>query len=232
MANSKCLIKLHSPLDKIKNLLTKPLAQMAIVLLCALSVEWLILPFTKNPFLVALPILAAVGVVFFSHRRSNESLKQIGYRFDNFGACLRLLALPMLAFFLALAIIGYGLGSLRFDKLFDLAFLKKGAWLFVWGLVQQHALQAFFNRRAQSVWGSGYRSVLFAAAIFALLHLPNFWLVIATFCGGMMWASVYQKIPNLFALALSHGLMSTALVLSAPPAALHGMRVGYNYFRL
>ena len=38
---------------------------MAIVLLCALAVEWLILPFSKNPFLVALPILIAVGVVFF-----------------------------------------------------------------------------------------------------------------------------------------------------------------------
>ncbi len=224
--------KLSSSLDKIKFFPANPLAQMAIVLLCALAVEWLVLPFSKNPILVALPILIAVGVVFFSHRAEKETLKEIGYRFDNFWSCLRLLALPMLVFFAALALIGYGLGSLRFDKLFDLAFLKKGAWLFVWGLIQQHALQAFFNRRAQAVWEKDYKSVLFAASIFALLHLPNFWLVIATFLGGVMWAAVYQIIPNLFALALAHGLMSTALVLSAPPAALHGMRVGYNYFRL
>lgn len=219
-------------MDKAKNFLTNPLAEMAIVLLCAVCVEWLILPFTKNPFIIALPIVIAVAVVFFSHRRNDESLKEIGYRFDNFAACLRLLALPMLVFFIALSVLGWSLGSLRYGNLYDANFLKKAAWLFVWGLIQQHALQAFFNRRAQDVWGAGFTSILIASSIFALLHLPNFWLTIATFFGGLMWTSVYQRAPNLFALALSHGIMSTALVLSAPPAAMHGMRVGYNYFRL
>ena len=219
-------------MDAIKNFLTKPLAEMAIVLLCALCVEWLILPFTKNPFIVALPILVAVGVVFFSHRRNNESLKEIGYRFDNFLACWRLLILPMLAFFIVLTALGWALGSLRLADVFSWAFARKYVWLFVWGLIQQHVLQAFFNRRAQDVWGKGFASILVATTIFAVLHLPNFWLTIATFLGGLMWTSVYQRIPNLFALALSHGLMSAALVLSAPPAAMHGMRVGYNYFHL
>lgn len=219
-------------MNTLKDFLTKPLAEMAIVLFCALAVEWLILPFTKNPFVIALPILIVVGVVFFAHRRRGESLKEIGYRFDNFIACWRILILPMLAFFVGLTVLGWLLGSLRYGDVFSCAFLKKYVWLFLWGLVQQHALQAFFNRRVQDVWGKGYASVLIAAAIFALLHLPNLWLTIATFLGGLMWARVYQKVPNLFALALSHGLMSTALVLSAPPAALHGMRVGYNYFRL
>lgn len=205
---------------------------MAIVLLCALAVEWLILPFAKNPLAVALPILIIVGVIFFSHLRNNETLKEIGYRFDNFAACLRLLVLPMTAFIAALTIIGWLSGSLRFGDVFSWAFGRKYVWLCVWGLIQQHALQAFFNRRAQAVWGKGYLSILIAATIFAVLHLPNFWLTVATFLGGVMWASVYQRTPNLLALALSHGLMSAVLVLSAPPAALHGMRVGYNYFGL
>ena len=219
-------------MDAIRNYTAKPLAEMAIVLFCALAVEWLILPFTKNPFLVALPIVVIVSVVFFSHRARGETLKEIGYRFDNFAACWRILIVPMLAFFVGLTIIGWALGSLRYADVFSFAFVKKYVWLFVWGLVQQHALEAFFNRRSQAVWGKGYLSVFVAASIFALLHLPNLWLTVATFLGGLMWARVYQKVPNLFALALSHGLMSAALVLSQPPAALHGMRVGYNYFRL
>jgi membrane protease YdiL (CAAX protease family) len=218
-------------LNQIKKILTKPAAEMAIVLLCALCVEWLILPFSKNPFLVGLPIATTVGVIFFSHRRRGETLKEIGYRFDNFLPCLRALALPMAAFFTALTAIGWSLNSLHFETASSWT-LKKYSELILSALIQQHVLQAFFNRRAQEVWGVGFASVLFAAAVFALLHLPNFWLTIATLLGGLMWASVYQKVPNLFALALSHGLMSTALVLSQPPAALHGMRVGYNYFRL
>ncbi len=222
-----------SLLNKIKNLIpTSPLAEMSIVLLCALAVEWTILPFTKNPFIFALPILIAVAVIYFSQRRKNESLREIGYRFDNFLECFRLLALPMLAFFIALTILGWTLGSLRFNDLFGSAFFRKYIWLFVWGLIQQHALQAFFNRRAQEIYGKGYLSVFVAAMIFALLHLPNFWLTIATFCGGLMWAFVYQRVPNLFALAISHAVMSGVLVLTMPTAALHGMRVGYNYFRL
>jgi len=222
----------NPPTSNSPNFLINPLAEITIVILCALCVEWLVLPFTKNPFLVALPIIIAVGFIFFSHRRNNESIKEIGYRFDNFFECWRFLVLPMLGFCFALAFIGWTLGSLRFGELFGWAFLKKYVWLFVWGLIQQHALQAFFNRRAQAVWGKGLASVLAAATIFALLHLPNVWLTVATFFGGVMWASVYQRVPNLFALALSHGVMSTVLVLSAPPAAMHGMRVGYNYFRL
>ncbi len=205
---------------------------MAIVLLCALAVEWLVLPFSKNPFLVSLPILIAVGVIFFSHRRRGESLKEIGYRFDNFLSCLRLLALPMTAFLVGLILLGWILGSLHFGDLFGSAFFRKYVWLFVWGLIQQHGLQAFFNRRAQEIWSKGYLSILIAASIFALLHLPNVWLTIATFLGGLMWAFVYQRTPNLFALAISHAIMSGILVMTMPPAALHGMRVGYNYFRL
>lgn len=203
---------------------------MAIVLLCALAVEWAILPFSRNPLIIAAPILIALATIVFSHRRRGESLKNIGYRLDNFVECWRILFVPMLAFFVGLTVIGSYLGSLRFDDFFTQAFYRKYVWLFVWGLVQQHALQAFFNRRAQEIWKPGFSSVFITASIFALLHLPNFWLMVATFCGGLMWATVYQRVQNLFVLALSHGIMSAILVMTIPRAALHGMRVGYNYF--
>ncbi len=219
-------------LTKTKNFIANPFAEMSIVLLCALAVEWLILPFSKSPFIIAVPICVALATIVLSHRRRKESLKDIGYRVDNFAECWRILILPMLAFFVFLTVLGWYLGSLRLNDFWSAAFFRKYVWLFVWGLIQQHALQAFFNRRAQDVWGSGFSSVFITASIFAILHLPNFWLMVATFFGGLMWATVYQRAPNLFVLALSHGIMSSALVLTMPRAAMHGMRVGYNYFNL
>lgn len=209
-----------------------PQAEVFFVVFCVILVEWIILPFTRSPFVIALPIVAAVVIIFLSHRGRGESVTELGWRFDNFFECLKLLALPMLVVTAFLTFIGWRFESLRFGDLFGVLLYKKYLLLFVWGLVQQHALQAFFNRRLQEIWGRGFSSVLAAATIFALLHLPNLWLTVATFCGGLLWATVYQRVPNLFALALSHGLMSTVLVATLPPWALHGMRVGYNYFRL
>jgi membrane protease YdiL (CAAX protease family) len=103
-------------------------------------------------------------------------------------------------------------------------------WLPVWGLMQQYVLQGFINRRAQIIWGRGLRSILLVALLFALLHMPNLWLSAATFLGGLVWAAVYQRAPNLPALALSHGLMSLLLASSLPASTLNSLRVGIRYF--
>jgi membrane protease YdiL (CAAX protease family) len=73
--------------------------------------------------------------------------------------------------------------------------------------------------------------VLLVGLIFGLLHLPNLWLAAVTFLGGVILAYVYQRVPNLLALALAHGLVSLLLVSSLPPTALHSMRVGFKYFQ-
>jgi membrane protease YdiL (CAAX protease family) len=60
--------------------------------------------------------------------------------------------------------------------------------------------------------------------------MPNLHLTVATLLSGLLWAWAYQRMPNLIALALSHSLMTTVLASSFSTAALHGLRVGYNYF--
>jgi membrane protease YdiL (CAAX protease family) len=99
-----------------------------------------------------------------------------------------------------------------------------------WGLVQQYVLQAFINRRAMIVFGRGWASILLVATIFAGLHLPNLWLAVITFVGGTIWALVYQRAPNLFALAISHSVMTWVVVSTVPPNALRHLRLGLRYF--
>jgi membrane protease YdiL (CAAX protease family) len=209
-----------------------PLVEILSIVICVLIAEWVVPPLFGKNFLVGLiPACAAFIIMFLSHRVRRESLSELGFNLDNFWRSLGLLAAPMLLATVALIFIGWLSGSLRVgDMRFGWSLLWTYLGLFVWALIQQYPLQGFINCRAQMIWGKGAVSILFTASIFALLHLPNFWLTAATFGGGLLWATVYQRAPNLFALALSHSLMTVVLVTTVPYSSLHGLRVGYNYY--
>lgn len=203
------------------------------VLVCVVIAEWIFPLAVRRPPAWAFNIPVAVIMIFgvCLHKALHEGASELGLRLDNLPVALRLLAFPMLWITLALTLAAYALGSLRIPRLPG-GWLSMLAvlWLFWWGFLQQYALQAIVNRQAQRIWGKGFPSVLFVALIFGGLHMPNPALVIATFAGGCLWASVYQRTPNLFALAMSHAMMSMLLIWALPPSALHGMRVGLGYY--
>jgi membrane protease YdiL (CAAX protease family) len=202
--------------------------EVASVTASFLIAEWAVLPFAGNSKLVAaLPVGLAFALMLYSHRARNETAREIGWRLDNFWRAARLLVLPVVVATILIVAAGALLKSLRFD---GRQLLEWALWLPLWGFAQQYVLQGFVNRRAQLALGRGWPSVLLVAAVFALLHLPNPWLAVATFAGGLVWAYVYQRAPNLFALALSHALMSMLLAVSLPPALIKSLRVGIKYF--
>lgn len=186
-----------------------------------------------NRFLVSIPVILALVLILYSQRLRKETARDLGWRTDNFWSAIRLLIWPTILGMILLALVG----KLWFGTTFDFRRARAGwlllgfsIWGFAWGLLQQFVLQSFINRRAQLIWGKGVRSILLVASIFALLHLPNPLLTIATFLGGLIWATVYQRAPNLYALAISHAFMTWVLISTLPGGALQSLRVGYKYF--
>ncbi|HVF43785.1 MAG TPA: CPBP family intramembrane glutamic endopeptidase [Pyrinomonadaceae bacterium] len=202
------------------------------VVASVLVAEWVVFALAgDSAWALLVPVTTVIAFMLLSHRARGETAREVGWRLDNFWKAARLLAAPMAVCGALLVAVGWYTSNLDFvrweggQSLFGVPVLS-----LLWGPLQQYALQGFINRRAQVVWGRGWRSVLLVASAFALMHLPNPWLTFATFAGGLLWAYVYQRAPNLLALGLSHALMTWVLISSVPPSALHNLRVGFKYF--
>jgi hypothetical protein len=156
-----------------------------------------------------------------------DTLRTLGLRLDNLWISLVEVGTVTAILGLFLASVSGVLGTRR----------SIGAWsashtaaLLLWAFVQQYALQGFLHTRLREIFYDSPSTALYAAVIFALLHLPNPTLMACTLLVGFLWCLLFRRHPNLFTLTMSHAALTAMLSLSFPREWLHGMRVGPGYF--
>jgi membrane protease YdiL (CAAX protease family) len=198
--------------------MTFSLAILAVVL----SYTWLIEPVAPRwtaPIPIALVLILAIGRAI---------------RIGDWGLAPRALvpalwrsAALTLSAGLGIALAGVALGSWhsRHDAWISLALLIP------WGLGQQFALQTVFFRESRAAVGRT-GGICLAAALFAALHVPNPLLSAMTFAGALAWCWIYDRHPNLLPLALSHALLTLAILCAFDEAMTGHLRVGAAYLRL
>ncbi len=99
----------------------------------------------------------------------------------------------------------------------------------LWALLQQFMLQIFFYLRLESVLRSSGLAVLVTAMLFAIAHIPNPFLMVATLAGGLFFCEFFRRYRNLYPVAAAHALLGFALAESLSMILMRHMRVGIGY---
>lgn len=214
------------------------LLELVSIISSVLLTVWAIVPlYPQNRLVMAFPAFLSVGLIIYSQRVRHESLWELGLSSAHIWPAFRLLILPVLFCCVTLLAIGYLTQSLHRSTHFETNLLIVP----LWGVVQQYVLQGFIYRRVRllMVDETAFRhiterqiraAILVTAVVFALVHLPNLTLSLLTFAAALLWSWVYERAPNLWALGLSHGLLSLVVMHSLPAWLLQSMSVGYKHF--
>jgi membrane protease YdiL (CAAX protease family) len=110
-------------------------------------------------------------------------------------------------------------------------FLGSLAELVPWGSAQQWLLQTVVLREVRRLLPPR-ASVVVAALLFALVHLPNLFLMSMTLVGALGWCAIYSRYPNFLPLGLSHALATLALMYAFDDDMTGRLRIGPAYLRL
>ncbi len=101
---------------------------------------------------------------------------------------------------------------------------------FGWALLQQYLICAVLSDRLRTLGAGAPWAVLVSAFVFALLHTPNAALMQATFVGGLIWVSCWQRERALLPIALSHAASALLLTTALPATILRSAEVSARFF--
>ncbi len=199
------------------------LTEAAVVFLAVMLYIWRFRMVYPSSYLVIL------GYVVGSHFAHHESPGWLGFGWRQASAAFPLMFVWSVAIAAVAVMLGSVLGILR-PVPPEHVLAGIGAYI-LWGLFQQYLLNGYFVNRLLEFSGNakGQFVPVGAAALFALAHLPNWFLVAVTFIGGYASARLYLRCRSLYPLAVAHGLIGYTLYLVVPESIAMGFIIGPRY---
>src|SRR5260221_2766292 len=158
-----------------------------------------------------------LALMLGSHALRRETPAKLGFGLRNLEESLVRFAPVVLLLALMLLAAGCIAGTIRHSTP-ESGFASLVLY-FGWGLFQQYAVNGFFVNRLMEV--SPARAPLLAALLFSAAHAPNWFLMLVTFVGGFVSATVYLYHRNLYFLGLAHGVFGFLLYLVVPDTISH-----------
>lgn len=198
----------------------RTLAELILGFLAIDAVLWL----PTHEQLIFGPIALLAPLLLVLWRR--PGLDELGLGWRGFAASLWILPAAVVSTIVGVEAAKYA-GT--FHTLYAPDFSHVGGYL-LWTLYQQFLLQDFFMPRLSSVLSSN-AAIGIAAALFALAHLPNIPLVLATLVWGAVSCALFRRYRNVYVLGLAQGLLGLCFAVCVPDVWLHHMRVGLGYLR-
>lgn len=175
------------------------------------------------------------GLLFFilSSLMRQDSLKELGIRFDNFYesgrecAIISLISIAMILFF----------SILYFDKSSPHSFVSTLTGFFKFtpwgitkriteGIVQQFLLQSVTLARFFQIFGNRAISLVAAAMLFSLAHSPNIKLMFFSFFFGLIVCVLFLRNRNIFTLGIMHGVLSIFFTSFLVPGLVNEFKIG------
>lgn len=206
---------------------SRDLRELLIGYLLVLVTVWLPNPAQRILFWVTFAWIAYVTVT------SRPSWDDLGLRFSlNFSSLLRAALLVSGAVLLAGLAVGIAIKLHTLHELYGSAPAGEHMWGYIiWSFMQQFILQTYLLARLMRLLPSRTLAILVAAAMFALAHLPNPVLTIATFLWGAAACALFVRYRNLYSLGAIHAVLGLCVAFTVPNAVHHHMRVGLGYLR-
>lgn len=198
---------------------TRDLSELIFGFLAIMTILWL--PTRQQLIFGPIALLLPLMLVLLRP----PSLHELGLSLRGF-----LSSLWMLPAAAALAAIGVllarSVGTLH--PLYNGDFLHAGGYV-AWTIYQQFLLQDYFMPRLTRIL-NGNIAIMATGVLFAIAHLPNIPLAIATLVWGIVACVLFRRYRSLLVIGVVQGMLGLCFAVCIPDAMHHHMRVGLGYF--
>lgn len=153
---------------------------------------------------VSIAIISWVVYIFNRQKEQPGILTYWGFRTDNFWKVAKMVLPFGIVSVIIFLVVGLFRGTIHITwHIIPILILYP-----VWGVIQQFLLIALTAGNLQDIEGQNFNKwiiILLAALLFAVVHYPFVWLMMATFVLAMFYGYIYGKERNIYVLGLFHG---------------------------